>query len=101
MAEDRALFLFGDDLDAVLEALEANDIVDESFNEAVTEVRQIIPKFFILNTLFYAVLRRFYRQFPSVTATIKNSIHRSLLGLWLKPKNIDNVDDLKQLYYSL
>ena len=46
MAEDRDLFLFGDDLDAVLEALEANDIVDESFNEAVTEVRQIIPEIF-------------------------------------------------------
>ena len=38
MAEDSDLFLFGDDLDAVLEALEANDIIDESFNEAVTEV---------------------------------------------------------------
>ena len=63
MAEDRELFLFGDDLDAVFEALEANDIVDESFNEAVTEVRQIIPELFVLNSLFYAVLRRFYRQF--------------------------------------
>ena len=67
MAEDSDLFLFGDDLDAVLEALEANDIVDESFNEAVTEVRQIIPEFFVLKGLFYAVLRRFYRQFPSLT----------------------------------
>lgn len=60
MAEDSDLFLFGDDLDAVLEALEANDIVDESFNEAVTEVRQIIPECFVVNSLFYAVLRRFY-----------------------------------------
>ena len=67
MVEDSDLFLFGDDLDAVLEALEANDIVDESFKEAVTEVRQIIPEFFVLNSLFYAVLRRFYRQFPSFT----------------------------------
>ena len=67
MVEDSDLFLFGDDLDAVLEALEANDIVDESFNEAVTEVRQIIPEFFVLNSLFYTVLRRFYRQFPSFT----------------------------------
>ena len=56
MAEDSDLFLFGDDLDAVLEALEANDIVDESFNEAVTEVRQIIPECFVVNSLFYAVL---------------------------------------------
>ena len=47
MAEDRDLFLFGDDLDAVLETLEANYIVDESFNEAVTEVRQIVPEFFL------------------------------------------------------
>ena len=84
MVEDSDLFLFGDDLDAVLEALEANDIVDESFNEAVTEVRQIIPEFFVLNSLFYAVLRRFYRQFPSFThsycftAAIKNSVFRSL-----------------------
>ena len=36
MVEDTAFFLFGDDLGPVLEALEANDIVDESFNEAVT-----------------------------------------------------------------
>ena len=102
MAEDSDLFLFGDDLDAVLEALEANDIVDESFNEAVTEVRQMIPEFFVLNSLFYAVLRRFYRQFPSVTAAIKNSILRSLPSRTLaQTKNIDNLDDLKQLYYSL
>ena len=47
MAEDSDLFLFGDDLDVVLEALEASDIVDESFNEAVTEVRQIIPECFV------------------------------------------------------
>ena len=67
MAEDNDLFLFGDDLDALVEALEANDIVDESFNEAVTEVRQIIPEFFVLNSLFYVVLRRFYWQFPSLT----------------------------------
>ena len=33
MLEDSDLFLFGDDLDAVLEALEADDIVDESFND--------------------------------------------------------------------
>ena len=31
-------FLFGDDLDAVLEALEGDDNVDEYFEEAVTEV---------------------------------------------------------------
>ena len=67
MAEDSDLFLLGDDLDEVLEVLEANDIVDGSFNEAVTEVRQIIPECFALNSLFYAVLRRFYRQFPSLT----------------------------------
>ena len=47
MTEDSDLFLFGDDLDAVLEALEANDIVDESFNEAVIEVRKIMPEFFV------------------------------------------------------
>ena len=52
MAEDSDLFLFGDDWDAVLHALEANDIVDDSFNEAVTEVRHIIPEFFVLNSLF-------------------------------------------------
>ena len=40
MAEDSDNFLFGDDLDAVLEA-NANDIVDE----AVTEERQIVPEF--------------------------------------------------------
>ena len=67
MVEDSDPFLFEDDLDAVLEALEANDIVDESFNEAVTEVRQIISEFFFLNSLFYAVLRRFYLQFPFFT----------------------------------
>ena len=42
--------------DAVLGTLEANDIVDESSNEAATEVRQIIPEFFVLNSSFYAVL---------------------------------------------
>ena len=56
MAEDSDLFLFGDYLDAVLEALDANDIVDESFNEAVTEVGQTIPEFFVLNSLSYVVL---------------------------------------------
>ena len=56
MAEDTDLFLFGDDLDAVLEALEANDIVDQSLNEAVTEIRQTISEFFVLSSLFYAVL---------------------------------------------
>ena len=50
MAEDSDLFFFGDDLDAVLEALENNDIVDENFNEAVTEVRQIIPEIFVFNS---------------------------------------------------
>ena len=38
MAEYSDLFLFGDDLEAVLEALEADDNVDEYFEEAVTEV---------------------------------------------------------------
>ena len=38
MAEYSDLFLFGDDLDAVLEALEADDNVEEYFEEAVTEV---------------------------------------------------------------
>ena len=38
MAEYRDLFLFGDDLEAVLEALETDDNVDEYFEEAVTEV---------------------------------------------------------------
>ena len=47
MAEDSDLFLFGDDLDTLLEALKANDIVDESFTEAVTKVRLIIPEFFV------------------------------------------------------
>ena len=42
--------------DAVLGALEANDIVDESSNEDATEVRQIIPEFFVLNSSFYTVL---------------------------------------------
>ena len=63
MVEDSDLFLFGDDLDAVLEALEANDIVDESFNEAVTEVRQIILEFFVLNSLFL-------RSFATILSTI-------------------------------
>ena len=108
MVEDSDLFLFGDDLDALLEALEANDIVDESFNEAVTEVRQIISEFFFLNSLFYAVLRRFYLQFPffthskCFTPAIKNSILRSLPSRTLaETKNIDNIDDLEQLYYRL
>ena len=38
MADHSDLFLFGDDLDAVLEALEADDNVNEYFEEAVTEV---------------------------------------------------------------
>ena len=38
MAEYSDLFLFGDDLDAALEALEADDNVDEYFEEPVTEV---------------------------------------------------------------
>ena len=33
MVKNSDLFLFGDDLDAVPEALEANDIVDESFKD--------------------------------------------------------------------
>ena len=88
MAEDSDLFLFGDDLDAVLEALEANDIVDESFNEAVTEVRQIIQEFFVLNSLFYAVLGRFYRQFFSALLLLSKTkfFVVCLVGLWLKPK---------------
>ncbi|PFX13504.1 uncharacterized protein LOC111345954 [Stylophora pistillata] len=40
MAEDSDLFLFGDDLDGVVEALEASDLIDESFNEAVSEVQE-------------------------------------------------------------
>ena len=55
MAEDSDLFLFGDDLDAVLEALEADDMVDEYFSEAVTEVRQKIPGFSVFSN-FYRVL---------------------------------------------
>ena len=47
MAEDRDLFLFGDDLDAVLEALEADDNVDEYFEEAVTEVSWRNPLLFL------------------------------------------------------
>ena len=42
MAEYTDLFLFGDDLDAFLEALEADDNVDEYFEEAVTEVSGVI-----------------------------------------------------------
>ena len=38
MAEYNDLFLFGDDLEAVLEALETDDNADEYFEEAVTEV---------------------------------------------------------------
>lgn len=38
MAEYSDLFLIGDDLDAVLEALEADDNVDEYFEEAATEM---------------------------------------------------------------
>ena len=38
MAEYSDLFLFGDDLDAVLEALQADDNVNEYFEEAVTEM---------------------------------------------------------------
>ena len=57
---------------------------------------------FRVNSLFYAVLRRFYRQFSSFTAASKDSILRSLPSQTLaQTKNIDNVDDLKQLYYSL
>ena len=38
MAEYTDLFLFRDDLEAVLEALETDDNADEYFEEAVTEV---------------------------------------------------------------
>ena len=38
MAEYSDLFLFGDDLEAVLEALETDDNVSEYFEEAVAEV---------------------------------------------------------------
>ena len=50
MAEDRDLFLFGDDLDAVLEALEADDNVDEYFEEAVTEVSWGNPLLFLIHS---------------------------------------------------
>lgn len=43
-AEDGKLFLFRDDLDAVLEALEADDIDDEYFEEAATEHENIWSK---------------------------------------------------------
>ena len=46
MAEDSDLFLFGVDLDAVLEALEGDDNVDEYFEEAVTEVSGGIRSYF-------------------------------------------------------
>lgn len=39
MAEYSDLFLFGDDLEAVLEALETDDNVSEYFEEAVAEVQ--------------------------------------------------------------
>ena len=38
MAEYSDLFLFGDDLEAVLEALETDDNVNEYFEEVVAEV---------------------------------------------------------------
>ena len=63
MAEDRDLFLFGDDLDAVLEALEADDNVDEYFGNCeeqlpLTNCRSTVGRQ-ITDTLPTG-----YRQFP-------------------------------------
>ena len=54
MAEYSDLFLFGNDLDAVLEALEADDNVDEYFEKAVTEVS--------VGIRFYSNIQQRYRS---------------------------------------
>ena len=51
MAEYSDLFLFGDDLEVVLKALETDDNVDEYFEEAVTEVSVGIHFYSYLLTL--------------------------------------------------
>ena len=42
MAGDSDLFLFGDDLDAILKVLEAEEDIDKYFEESVTEVSKEI-----------------------------------------------------------
>ena len=54
MAEYSDLFLFGNDLDAVLEALETDDNVDEYFEKAVTEVS--------VGIRFYSNIQQRYRS---------------------------------------
>lgn len=39
MAEVNDLFLFGDDFDAIIDILEAEEVEQEQFSEAVNEVR--------------------------------------------------------------
>ena len=39
MADESELFIFGDDFDAILDALEDDDAIQEDFNDAVVQVR--------------------------------------------------------------
>ena len=42
MADESDLFLFGDDFDAILEFLEAEDEIEDHFEDAVTVVSKTI-----------------------------------------------------------
>ena len=46
MADDSELFIFGDDFDEILDALEDDDAIQEEFDDAVVQVR-IFNFFFI------------------------------------------------------
>lgn len=73
MANDSDLFLFGDDLDAVLEALEVEESIDEFFEEAVAEVSQkmlCLYKNLCKNVMF--VDRRVRSMLSSLSSTKLN-----------------------------
>ena len=63
MVEDSDLFFFGDDLDAVLEALESNDIVDENFNEVQLKSGKLFQKFSFSSQVVLTVSVCFARNF--------------------------------------
>ena len=51
MADESELFLFGDDFDAILDALEDEDAIQEEFNDAVVQLR-IFYSFFHFAVIF-------------------------------------------------
>ena len=59
MASDNDIFLFRDDLDTVVEALNPENNVNKYFDEAVTQVSQKISLF---STIFSKVYRVSYRR---------------------------------------